>query len=275
MFSGYRLLAATWLVVSLAAQDTATVKGRLIAGSEMDLSAFVIEMTHLSTRQVLARIDVSMGGEFTVRQAPTGDYLARVTTLHGETVTQQFVSVNQSTYQLDLALPSRKVARPSGTTVSFRELRNPPQRKAIDASVAAQRFSEAGRYDKAAVELEKAVKLSPDYGVAHSNLGAQYLRLKRFHDAVAEIRRAIEISGPNANDYSNLAYALLWMEQFDEAIATAREALKLKKDSATAHHVLGLALALEPQTRGEGIAHLEEAAKTLEASRRTLKMLGQ
>ena len=50
--------------------------------------------------------------------------------------------------------------------------------------------------------------------------------------------------------------------------------MKLRKDEAAAHLVLGLALVLEPETRGEGIAHLEEAALTLPSARRTLEALG-
>jgi len=34
--------------------------------------------------------------------------------------------------------------------------------------------------------------------------------------------------------------------------------------------VLGLTLVLEPGTRGEGMAHLEEAAKTLDSARRAI-----
>lgn len=274
MSSRYRLLAATWVVVSLSAQDTATVKGRLSAGSDQDPGAFVIELTHLSTRQTIGHIEVGMSGEFTARHVPVGDYLARVTTLHGETVAQQFVTVGQMTSQMDLHLPEPP-RRPAGTTISLRELRNPPRRKAIDASLAAQRFSESGQYGKAAAELEKAVRISPDYAVAHSNLGAQYLRLQRYEEAAVEIRRALEIAGPNPNDLSNLAYAHLALERFDEAAAAAREALKLKKDAAAAHHVLGLTLVLQPATRGEGMAHLEEAAKTLTVSRRALAALGR
>jgi tetratricopeptide (TPR) repeat protein len=277
MSNRYRLLAATLLAVSLPAQEnqTATIRGHLSAGSSLDGSGgLVIELTNLATRATLGRIELAVNGDFTARHVPFGEYLARVATFHGDTVAQQFVTVNQPTTQLELQLPERPRI-PAGTTVSARELKNPPRRRAFDASLAAQRFSESGQFDKAAVELEKAVRISPDYALAHSNLGAQYLRLQRYEEGAAEIRRAIEIAGPNVNDLSNLAYAQLLMERFGEAAATARAALKLKKDSATAHHVLGLALVLDPATRGEGIAHLEEAAKTLDGSRRALAALGR
>ena len=272
MFQRYCCLAASLLAVSLYAQEpVALVKGRVI-GNEPTFDEYVIELTNLTTRVTVSRVEVSMGGDFTVRGLPYGDYLARIATYHGDTVAQQIINIHESVSPIDLRLPPRS-PRPTGATVSARELRTPPRRKAVDASVAAQRFSESGRFDQAATELEKAVRISPEYAAAHSNLGVQYLRLKRYADAEAEIRRAIEIAGANPHDLANLAFAQLGQERFADAAATAREALKLRKDAPTGHLVLGLALVLEPETRGEGIAHLEEAAKTLDSARRTLEAL--
>jgi Flp pilus assembly protein TadD len=164
---------------------------------------------------------------------------------------------------------------PTGGTVSVRQLRNPPRRQALDAAAAAQRFADSGKFDRAAVELEKAVRISPEFAPAHSSLAVQYLRMGRYEAAEVEIRRAIELAGPTVADLSNLAYAQLAMERFPEAMETARAALKLRRNFPAAHFVLGMALVLEPETRGEGVAHLEEAAKTLESARRTLAALGR
>jgi tetratricopeptide (TPR) repeat protein len=276
MFQSHCIWAASLLAAPLIAQmePTATIKGRLSGGDETMLNTYVIEITNLSTRAIFDRIDVSFNGDFSVRGVPLGDYLARVTTYQGDLVAQQFVSVNQSITPVDVKLPGRPVT-PSGRTVSVRELRNPVRRQAVEASLTAQRLSASGKFERAAVELEKAVKISPDYAAAHSNLGAQYLRLGRCVEAEAEIRRALEIAGPNPQDLSNLAYAELMQERFDEAGQTARSALKLRKDMPTPHFVLGLTLVLQPETRGEGVAHLEEAAKSMDAARRALAALGQ
>jgi tetratricopeptide (TPR) repeat protein len=218
------------------------------------------------------RLDVSLHGDFTARSLPFGDYMARVTTLHGDTVSQQLISITQPVAVVDLRLPPRP-AMPTGATVSARELRNPPRRQAVDLSEAAQRFAGSGRFDRAASELEKAVRISPDYAAAHSNLAVQYLRLGKYREAEAEVRLAMEIAGPNVQDLSNLAFAQLSQERFGEAKASAQAALKLAKGHAPAHLVLGLTLVLEPETRGEGMAHLEEAAKTLESARRAIAAL--
>jgi tetratricopeptide (TPR) repeat protein len=271
-----RLIGAVLLAVSVQAQDilTATVRGTLNTGSESPIHGYFIQLSNLSTRLTIDRIEVASDGGFVARHVPHGDYLVRITTFHGDTVAQQFLTINHSIAPIELRLPGPPKA-PTGQTISARELRNPPRRQALDASAAAQRFADSGKFDRAAVELEKAVRISPEFAAAHSNLAVQYLRLARYEAAEVEIRRAIELAGPSAVDLSNLAYSQLAQERFAEAAENARAALKLRKDFAAAHFVLGMALVLEPETRGEGIAHLEEAAKKLESARRTLAALGR
>jgi tetratricopeptide (TPR) repeat protein len=268
------LLAAVVLAVSAPAQEplTANVKGRLRAGNEPVVHGYLIELNNLATHATIDRIEVAADGEWSARHVPFGDYLVRVTTYHGDTIAQSFVSVNQQIAPVELHLPAPP-ASPSGGTVSLRELRNPPRRQAVDLSEAAQRFAGSGRFDRAASELEKAVRISPDYAAAHSNLAVQYLRLGKNREAEAEVRLAMEIAGPNVQDLSNLAFAQLSQERFGEAKASAQAALKLAKGHAPAHLVLGLTLVLEPETRGEGMAHLEAAAKTLESARRAIAAL--
>ncbi len=159
--------------------------------------------------------------------------------------------------------------------MSLNELRHPPARKAIAAAAAAQRFSESGRPEDAAGELQKAIRISPDYAVAHSNLGVQYIVMRRFDDARAEIERALEIAGPNAKDYANLAFAYIGLQRIDDGMATARRALDLDSSSAPAHYLLGSLLALKPATRADGVAHLEIAARTLKSAQRELEKYAQ
>ena len=240
----YRLFAAILLGLSAHAQDahTSHVRGVVNAGNDAPLHGYFVQLSNLATRISIDRIEVASDGGFYVRHVPHGDYVARVTTFHGETIAQQFVTINQSTMSIEIRLPVRPQS-PSGTTVSARELRNPPRRQAIEATVAAQKFAESGKFDRAVVELEKAVRISPEFAPAHSILAVQYLRQRRYAEAETEIRRAIEIAGPTAADLNNLAYTQLAQERFAEAAETARAALKLRKDLAGARYVLKTALA--------------------------------
>lgn len=261
-------------VFSLAAaaqdQQTTNITGRLHA-PEPVLRGYVIELDSVRpTGEPPPKADVRSNGEFSMRQVPYGDYLLRVTTFYGETVSQQLVSISERSQDLDVALPDRPPV-PSGGTVSLNELRHPPARKAVEAAAAAQRFSQSGRTDRAADALQKAIRISPDYAAAHSNLGVQYILMSRFDDARAEIERALQIAGPNPTDYANLAFAYAGLQRIDDSMAAARRALALDGASAPAHYLLGSFLAVKPATRAEGVAHLEIAARTLKSAQRELE----
>ena len=271
MSKRYGLFAALVLVVCAAAQENrpATVNGKLQGANLQDLHGYLIELEQFGKHGNTIRADVEPDGDFVFRNIPAGDYMLRVTNYHGQSISQQFVSIQDRTSSLDVRLPA-EAPSPTGTTVSFRELRHPPSRKALNASVAAQRFADSGNYDRAAGELEKAVRISPDFAPAHSNLAVQYLRMQRYEEAKAEIERAIAIAGPNARDLSNLAFADMALLRVAEAADAAKAALKLEPGNAAAHYMLGSVLCVNRQTRGEGIAHLEVAAKTLESARKAL-----
>lgn len=261
-------------VFSLAAgaqdQQTTNITGRLHA-PEPVLTGYMIELDSIHpTGEPAPKADVRSNGEFSLRQVPYGDYLLRVTTFYGETITQQLVTISERSQDLDVALPDRP-AVPTGGTVSLSELRHPPARKAIEAAAAAQRFSHSGRTDRAADSLQKAIRISPDYAAAHSNLGVQYILMSRFDDARAEIERALQIAGPNPTDYANLAFAYAGLQRIDDSIAAAHRALALDSASAAAHYLLGSFLALKPATRAEGVAHLEIAARSLKSAQRELE----
>jgi tetratricopeptide (TPR) repeat protein len=235
----YSLLAAAVIVWSAAAQEppTATVKGTLHDGDKPIIRGYLIELNSMATHQSLERIEVAADGEFRAPRIPHGEYVLRVTNYHGETVAQQYITVNGSPVPFDIRLPEVP-ASPTGGTVSVRQLLSPPNKKAMNASVTAQHFSESGRFGEAAAEYEKAVRISPDYAVAHSNLGVQYLRLGRFADAATEIRRSLEIAGPNAHDLINLGYALYQLGEFAESAASVEAALKLQQDVPNARQIL-------------------------------------
>ena len=107
-----------------------------------------------------------------------------------------------------LTVRLRTLHKPSAPgTISLTQLRHPPSRKAFQAVASAQRFSQSGQTEKAVEELEKAIRISPEYADAYNNLAVQHMRMGRFEEAAGELTHAISIAGPNPMALSNLAYA--------------------------------------------------------------------
>jgi tetratricopeptide (TPR) repeat protein len=266
-------VAIVYLCIPSRAQsiDISTLKGELRSDSIIPFHEYWVELLDLNHNNDTHRVDVQFDGTFQLRDIRSGPYTLRVTTLHGELVHQELVTVAPQTGPLTVRLPA-PAGKPSAPgTISLTQLRHPPSRKAFQAAASAQRFSESGQTGKAVEELEKAIRISPEYADAYNNLAVQHIRLGRFEEACAEFSHAMAIAGPNASLLSNLAFTQLQLNRFPEAIASARAALRLDAGSPQAHLILGSMLAMDPHTRAESIPHLELAAETLPSARATLE----
>jgi tetratricopeptide (TPR) repeat protein len=266
-------VAIVYLCIPARSQSTesSTIKGELRSDSTVSFHEYLVEVADVGRSTDTHRAEVQFDGTFQLRDIHSGTYTLRVTTLNGEIVHQELVTVTPQTGPLTVRLPARPV-KPSGTgTISFTQLQHPPSRKAFQAMEAAQRYSESGQTEKAVEELEKAVRFSPDYADAYNNLGVQHIRMGRFQKACEEFSQAIAIAGPNAPRLSNLAYAQGQLHRFPEAAESARAALRLDPGSAQAHLILGSILAVDPRTRAESIPHLESAAETMPSARTILQ----
>jgi tetratricopeptide (TPR) repeat protein len=208
-------------------------------------------------------------GRFEFRNVPYGEY--RLTVLNGDKpIHEELVAVRYQQAPLEIEVAAPKAATPGSGSVSARELLHPPTKQAFKAFMAAQKLSQAGDHEKAAVQFEKATQLSPDYTDAWINLGAQYIYLKRYQQALEEFSRASEISRPTAMILGDMAFAQYALRHYPEGMRLAREALRLDPSSLPAHYLLGSFLAQDRRTRAEGIQHLEVAAAVMPAAREEL-----
>ena len=83
-----------------------------------------------------------------------------------------------------MRLPERPQA--FGAGYHFRYAATPSAfAQGISGGSVAQRFSESGQTEKAVEELEKAIRISPEYADAYNNLAVQHIRMGRFEDAAA------------------------------------------------------------------------------------------
>ena len=115
-----------------------------------------------------------------------------------------------------------------------------------------------GAFDQAIVHYRAAIDLKPEHIEPRVGLGAVLLRLRRADEAIPQYREAIRLDPALAQAHNGLGGALAMQGHDDEAMAEYREALRLKPDLPSAH--LNVALLLIK--RGE----IPEARRQLEAA---------
>lgn len=214
-------------------------------------------------QQKIASADLSADGAFVFRGVALGQYWLTVTDAGGTPVFKDLLTASSADPVNTIRLPEKERQSPPSGPVSLTELQHPPAPKAVHLVIAAERYTHSGDYAKAAEQLEAAIRISPDYPAAHSNLAAQYARLGRYKEAAAQSRRAMELGTPNSVDLCNLAYAQALLHRFDDAIDSARRCLALAPASPQAHYLVGNLLARDRRTLPEALQHLELAAKAL------------
>jgi tetratricopeptide (TPR) repeat protein len=171
------------------------------------------------------------------------------------------------------AISDPSTSEPPGT-ISVARLRQEVPKEARRAFDRAAKLSSKRDYAGAALELEKAVALAPNFSEAHANLGAQHLRLLDLDRAIPELQRAAELDPTISAVHSNLALAFLRKDDSRLAEMHARRALALFGSDDKARFLLGLALARSPETLAEGIEQLQKAADTLPVAREVLARIG-
>ncbi len=117
-----------------------------------------------------------------------------------------------------------------------------------------------GKMEEAIARYEQALRLKPDYAEAHCNLGTVFLQEGRVSDAIAHYEQALRLNPEYADAHMSLGSALLIQGRVPEAIRHYEEALRLKPDSAEAHDNLGIALA-QARRLPEAMEHWEQALK--------------
>ena len=259
-----------FLAMNLPAAELSFVRGQIQSAKPQPFHSFFVGMEDAVSHTRISRVDVRSDGGFEFRGVPIGEYTLIITDLQGNTLHQQFVSIHEHMNELVIMLPDSGGGQSLPGKVSVTQLMHPPDKKAVQAFRAAARFSESGNNDSAIAELEKAVRITPDFAEAHTNLAVQYIRRNRLVQGAAEARRAMEIGGPDPINLCNLGFVQYQLRQYSDAEASARAALRLDSGYLQANLVLGSVLALNRATWAEAIVHLEKAATRFASAQKTL-----
>lgn len=124
-----------------------------------------------------------------------------------------------------------------------------------------QKGSEAARKGdaKAAVEsLSAAVKAYPNFIIALSELGTQYMILKQMDKAGETFEALIKLKPQDTAGHLNLGIVAFNQKKFDAAEQHLRKALELKSQGPTAHYYLGLTF-ISVKRYPEAVTELEAA----------------
>jgi eukaryotic-like serine/threonine-protein kinase len=114
----------------------------------------------------------------------------------------------------------------------------------------------------AKLEFERALELSPSYGMGRCRYANFYLNWARgdFEQGIAEARRALDSDPLSAYITMNLGVCLFTAGRLDEAIETCRRAIQLDSESFVARWALGIAFGLAGRF-DEAVSTLETAAE--------------
>lgn len=108
-------------------------------------------------------------------------------------------------------------------------------------------LEQLGRLTDAVTHYEEALRLRPDYAVAHRNLARALVRLGHYPAAIEHYEQALRLKAGEAPVEAELANALLHEGRLDEAVAHCRAAFRLSATFAPAANNLGYALLLSGQ----------------------------
>ena len=113
-----------------------------------------------------------------------------------------------------------------------------------------------GDAKSAAESLSAAVAAYPNFPLALSELGSQYLILKQFDKAGETLEALLKLKPADATAHLNLGIVDFNKKKFEEAEAHLRKSLELNSGGPTAHYYLGLTLV--------SLKRYEEAQKEFE-----------
>ncbi len=102
--------------------------------------------------------------------------------------------------------------------------------------------SRRARFQEAADNELKALKLRPDYVEGYNNLGSFYLNLGQPDKAIEAYQKALAVNADLVMVRLNLALAYIRKGSYDDAIVVAREVIQKDPQRSLAHFYLGQAL---------------------------------
>ena len=106
-------------------------------------------------------------------------------------------------------------------------------------------YTEKGLMQKAIIEIERALRLTPDFINAHVSLGNAYVGIGLADMAIAQYKEALRLKPDYGEVYVNLGNAYVKKGMIDEAMVEYKKGISLKPGYAPAHANLASAYGLK------------------------------
>jgi Flp pilus assembly protein TadD len=128
-------------------------------------------------------------------------------------------------------------------TVRMEDLQAQLPKKTLKAYEKGNRARSRGDFDMAIQYYEQALRSSPDFEPALTNLGGVWLRQRRLVDAQRVFEKAYALDSTSAENCINLGHVYIELDRLAEAEQLLLRAVQSAPQSALAHFLLGTALA--------------------------------
>lgn len=115
-----------------------------------------------------------------------------------------------------------------------------PRRVAAARAELGSYYSDMKAYNKAAGQLEEAVRLAPDIARYRRGLGTYKFHLGRIEEAEAHLKKAIELDPEDATAHSKLGQLYILQHRGNEAEKVLARAVEIDPGLAHAHFSLGV-----------------------------------
>jgi Tfp pilus assembly protein PilF/mono/diheme cytochrome c family protein len=135
-------------------------------------------------------------------------------------------------------------------------------------------YMQVGREPDALTQFDEALRIAPDYPLAHYNLAVIAMHEGRIDEAVAHFRQALAARPDYAEALNNLGVLYESTGRVDEAFVQYLAAIAARPSHAGAHNNLGRVLLARGQV-DEAAAHFEAALRTSPENGDALYNLGR
>jgi len=135
----------------------------------------------------------------------------------------------------------------------------------------AMKLFETKDYDKAIIELTKAIEQNSSYSEAYEKRGECYYNLKTYSKAVLDFSEAIKLDKTNANAFNNRANSYYYQKNYDNAIDDYSRVIQILPDSSVAYINRGNTYYFQLKEYNKAVQDYEKALNLDPGNAQTLK----